>query len=156
MRSLIRRIQGARKLSREEGAKIIDKAQDHMLNAAWAYIENLMVQAMIEAERSLPVGSAERAVFEQVRHLFVFDTIIRNAGWYQEHNVLSSGRVKAARAAINDLVDSLGPWSEVLVDAFDIPSVVLDRPLFKDGGTDASRDNPDAWKIGSNIPVSKK
>ena len=42
------------------------------------------------------------------------------------------------------------------MDAFDIPSVVLDRPLFKDGGTDISRDNPDAWKIGSNIPVSKK
>lgn len=156
MRSLIRRIQGARKLDKAEAAKVIDKAQDHMLNAAWAYLENLMVQAMIEAERSLPVGSTERAVFEQVRHLFVLDTIVREAGWYQEHNVISSGRVKAARASINDLVDSLGPWSEVLVDAFAVPSVVLDRPLFKDGGTDDSRDNPEAMKVGSNIPTAKK
>ena len=156
MRSLIRRIQGARKLEKAEAAKVIDKAQDHMLSAAWAYIESLMVQAMIEAERSLPVGSTERAVFEQVRHLFVLDTIVREAGWYQEHNVISSGRVKAARASINDLVDSLGPWSEVLVDAFAVPSVVLDRPLFKDGGTDDSRDNPDAMKVGSNIPTGKK
>lgn len=156
MRSLIRRVQAARKLDKAEAAKVIDKAQDHMLNAAWAYIENLMVQAMVEAERSLPVGSTERVLFEHVRHLFVLDTIIRNAGWYQEHNVLSSGRVKAARASINDLVDSLGPWSEVLVDAFAIPSVVLDRPLFKDGGTDDTRDNPEAWKVGSNIPTGQK
>ena len=70
--------------------------------------------------------------------------------------MISSGRVKAARASINDLVDSLGPWSEVLVDAFAVPSVVLDRPLFKDGGTDDSRDNPEAMKVGSNIPTAKK
>lgn len=52
--------------------------------------------------------------------------------------MLPSGRVKAAKAAVNDLVDSLAPWSEVLVDAFKIPQVVLDRPMMSNGGTDLS------------------
>ncbi|GAB3081479.1 acyl-CoA dehydrogenase family protein [Corynebacterium aquatimens] len=155
LRSLVRRIQSARKLDRAEAAKVVDGAQDHLVNAAWAWIESLMAQAFIEAEQELPEGSTERAVIEQVRNLFVLDTIIRNAGWYQEQNVLSSGRVKAARAAINDLVDSLGPWSEVLVDAFAIPEVVLDRPMFKDGGTDDSQ-GKEAWNVGSNISITKR
>jgi len=33
---------------------------------------------------------------------------------------------------------------------------VLDRPIFKDGGTDASRDNPEAWTVGSNVPTTAK
>ena len=38
-----------------------------------------------------------------------------------KQNVLNGLRTKAVRAAINDLVDSLGPWADVLVDAFAIP-----------------------------------
>ena len=68
----------------------------------------------------------------------MLNTIVEKADWYQEHGVLPSGRVKAAKAAVNDLVDSLAPWSEVLVDAFKIPQVVLDRPMMSNGGTDLS------------------
>ncbi|WJY68443.1 acyl-CoA dehydrogenase family protein [Corynebacterium auris] len=138
LNSLVRRVQVARKMERAEAAKVIDRAQDHLLAAAVAYGDRMMVQAMIETEQELPEGSPARAVFEQVRHLFVLDTITTYADWYQEHNVLPSGRLKAAKAAINDLVDSLGPWSEVLVDAFKIPEVVLDRPMMVNGGTDLS------------------
>ncbi|MEX3504482.1 acyl-CoA dehydrogenase family protein [Corynebacterium sp. LK2510] len=136
--SLVRRVQVARKMERAEAAKVIDRAQDHLLAAAVAYGDRMMVQAMLEAEATIPEGSPARAVFEQLRHLFVFDTITTHAGWYQEHNVLPSGRVRAAKAAVNDLVDSLGPWAEVLVDAFQIPQVVLDRPMMVNGGTDLS------------------
>ncbi|WP_291314221.1 acyl-CoA dehydrogenase family protein [Corynebacterium sp. UBA2622] len=136
--SLVRRVQPARKMERAEAAKVIDRSQDHLLATAVAYGDRMMVQAMIEAEQSIPEDSPARPVFEQIRHLFVLDTIVTHGDWYQEHNVLPSGRIKAAKAAINDLVDSLGPWSEVLVDAFQIPQVVLDRPMMTNGGTDLS------------------
>ncbi|WKD57321.1 Acyl-CoA dehydrogenase, short-chain specific [Corynebacterium capitovis DSM 44611] len=138
LNSLVRRVQVARKMERSEAAKVIDRSQDHLLEAAISYGDRMMVQAMLNAENSLPEGSSARQVYEQVRHLFVLDTIVRNADWYLDHNVLSGGRVKAAKAAINDLVDSLGPWSEVLVDAFKIPEVVLERPMMVNGGTDRS------------------
>ncbi|WNI12607.1 acyl-CoA dehydrogenase family protein [Corynebacterium sp. Z-1] len=138
LNSLVRRVQVARKMERKDAAKVIDRAQDHLLETAIAYGDRMMVQAMIEAEEKLPAGSVERRVFEQVRDLFVLNTIVENADWYQEHGVLSSGRCKAAKAAVNDLVDSLGPWADVLVDAFKIPQVVLDRPMMVNGGTDLS------------------
>lgn len=43
--------------------------------------------------------------------------------------MLAGGRISAARAAVNDLVDSLGPWAEQLVDGFGVPDVVLDVPM---------------------------
>ena len=138
LNSLVRRVQVARKMERAEAAKVIDRAQDHLLETAIAYGDRMMVQAMIEAESKLPEGSVARKVFEQLRDLFVLNTIVEKADWYQEHGVLSSGRCKAAKAAVNDLVDSLGPWSDVLVDAFKIPQVVLDRPMMVNGGTDLS------------------
>lgn len=91
---------------------------------------------MIEAEERLEEGSLARQVFEQLRHLFVFDTLVQHAGWYQEHNLIPAGRMKAARAAINDLVDSLAPWSVVLVDAFGVPPEVHNIPMLTEAGVD--------------------
>ena len=127
--SLVRRIQPARKADKVQAAAIVDQCQDHLIAAGWARVDTLLVQAMIEAEDRLEVGSLARQVFEQLRHLFVLSTLVEHAGWYQEHNLLPAGRMKAARAAINDLVDSLAPWSVVLVDAFGLPSEVSNLSL---------------------------
>ena len=136
LRSLVRRIAPARKADRAEAAEIIDKTQDHLIAVSWAHVDSLLMRTMVEAELELPEGSAERQVFEQVRSLFFFDLLIKHAGWYQEHNMLPSGRVKAARAAINDLVDSLGPWSQVLAEAFATPKSAWNVPMLNDGGVD--------------------
>ena len=118
----------------------MDQCQDHLIAAGWARVDTLLVQAMIEAEDRLEVGSLARQVFEQLRHLFVLSTLVEHAGWYQEHNLLPAGRMKAARAAINDLVDSLAPWSVVLVDAFGLPSEVSNIPMLTEAGVDPLRD----------------
>lgn len=137
--SLVRRIQPARKADKVQAAAIVDKCQDHLIAAGWARVDTLLVQAMIEAEERLEEGSLARQVFEQLRHLFVLTTLVEHAGWYQEHNLLPAGRMKAARAAINDLVDSLAPWSMVLVDAFGIPSEVSNIPMLTEAGVDPLR-----------------
>ena len=58
---------------------------------------------------------------------------MRKARW---HARFLSSRIKAARAAINDLVDSLAPWSVVLVDAFGVPSEVHNIPMLTEAGVD--------------------
>lgn len=134
--SLVRRIQAARKQDQIAAAATVDKAQDHMINAGWARIDALLIQAMVVAEAQLPQDSDARMVFEQLRHLFFFSTVVEHAGWYQEHNLLPAGRLKAARAAVNDLVDSLAPWSVVLVDALGVPKEVSNVPMLNDAGVD--------------------
>lgn len=144
LRSLVRRIAPARKADRAEAAEIVDKTQDHLIAVSWAHVDSLLMRTMVEAELELPEGSAARQVFEQVRSLFFFDLLIKHAGWYQEHNMLPSGRVKAARAAINDLVDSLGPWSQVLSEAFATPKSAWNVPMLNDGGVDGGNNSVSA------------
>ncbi|MHA2789255.1 acyl-CoA dehydrogenase family protein [Corynebacterium sp. S7] len=136
LKSLVRRIQSARKLDPVAAAEVVDKAQDHMIAAGYARMDSLALQALVEAEERLPEDSQERKVLEQVRDLFALSTIADHGGWYQEQNILPAGRLKATRAAINDLVDSLGPWADVLVDAFGIPSEITNVPMLNDGGVD--------------------
>ena len=94
------------------------------------------LEALVEAEASLNDGSPAKDVFVQIRTLFALSTINAHSGWYQEQNVLNGLRTKALRAAINDLVDSLGPWADVLVDAFAIPESLVAVPMLDDAGVD--------------------
>ncbi|WP_273351476.1 acyl-CoA dehydrogenase family protein [Corynebacterium resistens] len=131
MVSLARRLRPAKKMDIEEAAKVVDNAQDHLLSVAWAHIDRILFEALLEAESEIESEDARR-VFEQVRHVFVLDMIKTNAAWYLEQNLLTGTRTKAARAALNDLVDSLGPWSKPLVDAFGIPDNITNVTLMQD------------------------
>ncbi|WP_291474363.1 acyl-CoA dehydrogenase family protein [Corynebacterium sp.] len=129
--SLIRRIRPAQKMSTEDAAALVDGCQDHMLSCAWAHVDRIVLESLLETESALADSQAKK-IMEQIRDVYVLDIINGNAGWYQEQNLLNGARTKAARAALNDLVDSLGPWSETLVDAFAVPASVLDVPLLED------------------------
>jgi acyl-CoA oxidase len=99
-----------------------------MLECAWAHVDRIVLESLLDAESSLPDGDA-KAVLEQVRDVYVLDILHTHSGWYQEQNLLTGTRSKAARAALNDLADSLGPWTETLVDAFAIPENLTSVPL---------------------------
>ena len=126
--SLIRRIRPARKMDTADAAALVDKAQDHLLECAWSHVDRIVLESLLEAEASLPDGESKK-IFEQIRDVYVLDILHTHSGWFQEQNLLTGTRTKAARAALNDLVDSLGPWSETLVDAFAVPDSVAGVPL---------------------------
>lgn len=130
MRSLARRLRPARKMDVDEAAKVVDRAQDHLLAVGWAHVDRIIFEAFVEAESKLDSEDAQR-VLEQVRLVYFLSCIVDNASWYLEQNLLTGTRTKAARAALNDLVDSLGPWSQTLVDAFGIPDHITDLKLME-------------------------
>ena len=130
MRSLARRLRPARKMDVDEAAKVVDRAQDHLLAVGWAHVDRIVFEAFVEAESKLDSEDAQR-VLEQVRDVYFLSCIVDNASWYLEQNLLTGTRTKAARAALNDLVDSLGPWSQTLVDAFGIPDHITDLKLME-------------------------
>ena len=136
LKSLARRLSGAKKMEVEDAVEAVDAAQDHLIACGWARVDSMLLEALVEAEASLDDGSPVKDVFEQVRTLFALSTINAHSGWYQEQNVLNGQRTKAVRAAINDLVDSLGPWADVLVDAFAIPDALVAVPMLDDAGVD--------------------
>ncbi len=130
LKSLARRLRPARKLPIDEAAEVVDKAQDHMIAAAWAHIDRIILEAFFSAESRIEDERAQE-VLEQVRDVFFLSVVCDNAGWFLEQSLLTGTRTKAARAGLNDLVDSLGPWSEVLVDAFGVPAAMLDLKLME-------------------------
>ena len=133
LKSLANRLRAARKAEPEEAVKIVDRAQDHMVALAWSSIDLLLLSSIIAAEKQLEDGLAKQ-VFEQVRQVFALSMVVEHGSWFQEQNMLGGNRIKAARASVNDLVDSLAPWSDVLVDAFGIPDELLDVPMLRDAG----------------------
>ncbi len=132
MLSLAKRLRPAKKLPIAEAAKVVDKAQDHMLAVAKAHVDRIVYEAMLDAESKLNTEDGRR-VFEQVRDVFFMDLITTHAAWYLEQGLLSGTRTRTARAALNDLVDSLGPWSQELVDAFGVPASVLNLKMLETG-----------------------
>src|SRR5699024_12411424 len=94
-----------------------------------------------------------RDVIEHVRDVYFVDRIARNGDEHLEQNPLTGTRTKAARAARNALVDSLGPWSELLADAFGVPSEITSVNLmqrYEDMVTKAESDpavgQPGRWR----------
>ena len=136
LKSLARRLSGAKKMDIEYAVAAVDSAQDHLIACGWARVDAMLLEALVEAEASLDDGSPAKDVFVQIRTLFALSTINAHSGWYQEQNVLNGLRTKAVRAAINDLVDSLGPWADVLVDAFAIPESLVAVPMLGDAGVE--------------------
>lgn len=136
LKSLARRLSGAKKMEIEDAVAAVDAAQDHLIACGWARVDAMLLEALVEAEATLEEGSAAHRVFEQVRTLFALSVIQEHSGWYQEQNILGGQRTKAVRAAINDLVDSLGPWADVLVDAFAVPDALVRVPMLDDAGVD--------------------
>lgn len=130
LKSLARRLRPARKLPIEQADIVVDKAQDHLLACAQAHIDRIVLEAFFDAESRLDDAAALR-VLEQVRDVYFLSVIKENAAWYLEQNLLSGTRTKAARAGLNDLVDSLAPWAEVLVDAFGVPEMMLDVTMLQ-------------------------
>lgn len=139
LKSLAQRMQKARKAELQEAVQIVDKAQDHLIAAGYARMDSLALQALVEAEDKLPKDSPAKGVLEQIRHLYALSTIVEHAAWYQEHGMLPGSRIRVARAAVRDLVDSLGPWAEVLVEAFAIPNAVRNVPMLSQEGVDEPR-----------------
>lgn len=130
LKSLARRLRPARKLPVEKAAKLVDKVQDHMISCAWAHIDRMILEAFFEAESTI-TDERSQEVLEQVRDVFFLSVVCDNAGWFLEQSLLTGTRTKGARAGLADLVDSLGPWSEVLVDAFGVPSTMLYIPMME-------------------------
>ncbi|OBF84873.1 acyl-CoA oxidase [Mycobacterium sp. 852002-51163_SCH5372311] len=116
--SVARRLQGK---SKEMSAfDAFNAVQDHVLHAASAHIDRVILEAFVAGIESCEDAEA-RELLEMVCDLYALSVIEDDKAWYIEHRYLSTERAKAVTRGINDRCRKLRPHAETLVDGFGIP-----------------------------------
>ncbi|TSD99561.1 acyl-CoA oxidase [Skermania sp. ID1734] len=132
-----RRMQAAR--NREDSPfDAFNFVQDHMLRAARAHIDRVVLEAFIAGIDECPEGPA-RDVLNELCDLYALTVINEDKAWYIEHRHLSVERAKAVTRAINERCRSLRPHALDLVEGFGIPDQLLDAAMLGGPGTDGGR-----------------
>jgi acyl-CoA oxidase len=119
----------ARRLKRgvdagDEPAAVFSAVQDHVIAAAHAHVERLVLEAFAAKIEELPEG-ATRELLAQVCALHALTVIEGDRAWFMEHGRLSVARSKAVTREVGLLCRELRPAALGLVDAFAIPRELL-------------------------------
>ena len=116
--SVARRLQGKSKEMSEFDA--FNAVQDHVLHAASAHIDRVILEAFIAGIDSCPDDDARR-ILSMVCDLYALSVIEDDKAWFMEHRFLSTERAKAVTRGINERCRTLRPHAEALVEGFGVP-----------------------------------
>jgi acyl-CoA oxidase len=107
--------------------EVFSRVQDHVIGAARAHVERLVVEAFVDKVGDLPDGD-QKVALGLLCDLHALCTIENDRAWFMEHGRLTSQRSKAITREINDLLRKLRPLAVDLVDAFGVPPEMLRSP----------------------------
>jgi acyl-CoA oxidase len=117
-----------RAASAEDPFAVFNAAQDHLLDAARAHVDNVLLAAFVHGIEHVPPGP-EHELLVTLCDLFALSTIEANRAWIQEHGRLTASRSKSVIAAVNQLCATLRPHARTLVDAFGVPDEAISAPI---------------------------
>ncbi|BBY83046.1 acyl-CoA dehydrogenase family protein [Mycolicibacterium pulveris] len=116
--TVARRLQGK---SKEMSAfDAFNAVQDHVLHAARAHIDRVILEAFV-AGIDVCEDPEARKILDMVCDLYALSVFEEDRAWYMEHRFLSTERAKAVTRGINERCRNLRPYAELLVDGFGIP-----------------------------------
>ncbi len=107
--------------------EVFSRVQDHVIGAARAHVERLVVEAFIERAAGLPDGD-QKVALNLLCDLHALCTIEADRAWFMEHGRLTSQRSKAITREINDLLRKVRPLANDFVDAWGVPRAMLRSP----------------------------
>jgi acyl-CoA oxidase len=116
--SVARRLQG--KAKEMSAFDAFNAVQDHVLHAATAHIDRIVLEAFVAGIDACENDEA-RELLGIVCDLYALSVIEDDKAWYVEHRYLSTERAKAVTRGINDRCRALRPHAKTLVDGFGIP-----------------------------------
>lgn len=122
----------ARRLKRgiEQGLNpgaVFSQVQDHVVAAANAHVERLVLEAFVDRVRSLPEGG-NRVALGLLCDLFALTTIEADRAWFMEHGRLTVVRSKTISREVGELCRKVRPLAVDLVDAWGVPVEMLRSP----------------------------
>lgn len=106
---------------------VFSRVQDHVIAAANAHVERLVLEAFVAKVRGLPDGDLKVAL-NLLCDLFALTTIESDRAWFMEHGRLTVTRSKAISREIGSLCRKVRPLAVDLVDAWAIPAEMLRSP----------------------------
>jgi acyl-CoA oxidase len=116
--SVARRLQG--KSKEMSPFEAFNAVQDHVLHAATAHIDRIILEAFVAGIDACEDDEA-REILNLVCDLYALSVIEADKAWFVEHRFLSTERSKAVTRAINDRCRKLRPHALLLVEGFGIP-----------------------------------
>ena len=122
----------ARRLKRGIDAKmnpgeVFSRVQDHVIHAARAHVERLVLEAFVDKVRSMEDGD-NKTVLALLCDLHALSVIEEDRAWFMEHGRLTVQRSKEISHRINSLCRRVRPHARDLVEAFGIPEEMLRAP----------------------------
>jgi acyl-CoA oxidase len=109
---------------------VFNAAQDHVLAAARAHVDRLVLEAAQAAVARCP-DAAVSALLDRVLALHALAGVVADRAWFLEHGRLTPSQAKAVIAEVNRLCQELRPHAGALVDGFDIPGAWLDAAILR-------------------------
>lgn len=106
---------------------VFSRVQDHVIAAARAHVERLVLEAFVAKARALPEGDL-KVTLNLLCDLHALSTIEADRAWFMEHGRLTVVRSKAISREIGSLCRKIRPLAGDLVDAFDVPVEMLRSP----------------------------
>lgn len=127
---LARRMRNAAKLPKEEQYQAISLVGEHMLFAARAHTERMVLQAFIAGiEATRDANTA--ALLNKVCDLYALSSIEQDKGWFLEHDRLSATRAKLVSGGVDILCGELRPHALTLVEGMGVPEQWLRADLLE-------------------------
>jgi acyl-CoA oxidase len=116
--SVARRLQSK---SKEMSAfDAFNSVQDHVLHAASAHIDRVVLEAFVAGIDACP-DEETCELLGILCDLYALSVIEDDKAWYIEHRYLSTERAKAVTRGINDRCRALRPHAETIIDGFGVP-----------------------------------
>ena len=110
---------------------VFNDAQDHVLRAARAHVDRVVLEAFVAAvDRCTDPGA--KVLLERVCDLYVLSNIEADLAWFLQHGRLTVTRAKSVTSAVNALCAQLRPHAQTLVDGFAIPRPCLDAAILRE------------------------
>ncbi|GAA0210101.1 acyl-CoA dehydrogenase [Saccharothrix mutabilis subsp. mutabilis] len=117
-----------RRATADNAFEVFNAAQDHVLHAARAHVDRVVLEAFVAAVDRCADPST-RDLVDRVCDLYALSVIEADRAWFLEHGRLTPARAKAVTQAVNDLCRLLRPDARRLVDAFGVPESWSRAPI---------------------------
>jgi acyl-CoA oxidase len=122
----------ARRLKRgiddgQNPGEVFSRAQDHVIAAARAHVERLVLEAFVDKVRAMPEDD-NRVAVGLLCDLYALSTIEADRAWFLEHGRLSAARSKQITREVSELCRQVRPLAVDLVDAYGVPPELLRAP----------------------------
>ncbi len=105
------------------------RCQTHMIEAAQAWVEALVLEKSLARVDALASGHPAKALLKKTIQLYALHTIETHSGWYLESDYITGQKSKAIRKAVDVLCTELRPEAGALVNGFGIPDKLLGAPI---------------------------